>query len=417
MRLIRDSKGIRAIIWLPLHKSSLHHNLCHIWCYPSEGFCSPEDQILQSKYRSNNMKSTQQRLGCRRVEEPYNSWRKQYTIFKHFCGGIGSGTFWSFGASPNCSTAGAQPAVCSFHLWWACEGSTFLHIFYFMTFKIITLLLLLKFSGCLGICQVSKFVVYGLCLSSLCNISLEMKLHHSMTMSNNLWSSSMTWSHSGFPFVFCTSDLCLQLSGYMRAWQIAHRCESYELQRFPVLRRRIEEVVASFLRDGLAPAETMIGHLIEMEVLFYPYHRDFLDGQNVVWKNGLFWYVTAYCIEKMMLRWIFPLLRICCAAFVVQYKLCVCSIWIFSWCGWRVSIVKVSFCSVYDKYVSNHKSCLQMDYINTSHPGFLGGSKAVEAALQQQWGSKVSTSNITKAKVSAQYLCTSLSFWSLLFMW
>jgi dynamin 1-like protein len=50
-----------------------------------------------------------------------------------------------------------------------------------------------------------------------------------------------------------------------------------------------------------------------------------------------------------------------------------------------------------------------MDYINTSHPGFLGGSKAVEAALQQQWGSKVSTSNITKAKVSAQYLCTSLS--------
>ena len=48
--------------------------------------------------------------------------------------------------------------------------------------------------------------------------------------------------------------------------QISHRCESYELQRFPQLRRRIEEVVASFLREGLAPAETMIGHLIEMEV-------------------------------------------------------------------------------------------------------------------------------------------------------
>lgn len=121
-----------------------------------------------------------------------------------------------------------------------------------------------------------------------------------------------------FPFfVFCTSDLCLQLSGYMRAWQIAHRCESYELQRFPVLRRRIEEVVASFLRDGLAPAETMIGHLIEMEVLFYLYHWDFLDGQNVVRKNGVIWYVTAYCILKMMLRWIFHLIRICCAAFVV----------------------------------------------------------------------------------------------------
>lgn len=54
-----------------------------------------------------------------------------------------------------------------------------------------------------------------------------------------------------------------------------------------MLRRRIEEVVAGFLRDGLAPAETMIGHLIEMEVFFYPYHWDFLDGQNVVWKNGV----------------------------------------------------------------------------------------------------------------------------------
>lgn len=189
------------IIWLPLHKSSLRHNLCHIWCYPSEGLCSPEDQILQSKYRLNNMKSTQQSLGCRRVEEPYNSWREQYTILEHFCGAIGSGTFWSFGASPNCSTAGAQPAVCSFHLWWACEGSTFLHIFSFMTFKIITLLLPLQLRGCLRICQVSKFVAYGLCLSSLCNISLEMKLHHSMAMSNYLWSSSMTWSHSGISFL------------------------------------------------------------------------------------------------------------------------------------------------------------------------------------------------------------------------
>lgn len=48
--------------------------------------------------------------------------------------------------------------------------------------------------------------------------------------------------------------------------QISHRCETHELQRFPQLRRRIEEVVASFLREGLSPAETMIGHLIEMEV-------------------------------------------------------------------------------------------------------------------------------------------------------
>ncbi|KAH8950520.1 hypothetical protein BDL97_10G090300 [Sphagnum fallax] len=76
--------------------------------------------------------------------------------------------------------------------------------------------------------------------------------------------------------------------------KISHRCETYELQRFPLLRRRIEEVMANFLREGLAPAETMIGHLIEME----------------------------------------------------------------------------------------------MDYINTSHPNFVGGSRAVELAIQQQRGMK-----------------------------
>ena len=52
-------------------------------------------------------------------------------------------------------------------------------------------------------------------------------------------------------------------------FQIAHRCESNELRRFPILRKRVEEVVANFLRDGLIPAETMICHLIEMEVTFW----------------------------------------------------------------------------------------------------------------------------------------------------
>eukprot|EP00897_Mesotaenium_endlicherianum_P002309 jgi/Mesen1/2105/ME000151S01367 len=75
--------------------------------------------------------------------------------------------------------------------------------------------------------------------------------------------------------------------------KISHRCETYELARFPILKRRIEESVAGFLREGLAPAETMIGHIINME----------------------------------------------------------------------------------------------MDYINTSHPSFIGGARAVEAALQQQRGS------------------------------
>lgn len=39
-----------------------------------------------------------------------------------------------------------------------------------------------------------------------------------------------------------------------------------------------------------------------------------------------------------------------------------------------------------------------MDYINTSHPNFVGGSKAVEIALQQIKSSRISI-NISKQKV------------------
>lgn len=77
--------------------------------------------------------------------------------------------------------------------------------------------------------------------------------------------------------------------------KISHHCLVNELQRFPVLRKRMDEVIGNFLREGLEPSETMIGHIIEME----------------------------------------------------------------------------------------------MDYINTSHPNFIGGSKAVEIALQQIKSSKV----------------------------
>ena len=43
---------------------------------------------------------------------------------------------------------------------------------------------------------------------------------------------------------------------------------------------------------------------------------------------------------------------------------------------------------------------LQMDYINTSHPNFVGGSKAVEIALQQVKSSRVSLP-ISRQKVKA----------------
>ncbi|MCL7034211.1 hypothetical protein MKW94_030674 [Papaver nudicaule] len=78
--------------------------------------------------------------------------------------------------------------------------------------------------------------------------------------------------------------------------KMSHRCLLNELQRFPTLRKRMDEVIGNFLQEGLTPSETMIGHLIEME----------------------------------------------------------------------------------------------MDYINTSHPNFIGGSKAVESAMQQVKSSRVS---------------------------
>lgn len=47
---------------------------------------------------------------------------------------------------------------------------------------------------------------------------------------------------------------------------MSHHCLVNERQRFPVLRKRMDEVIGNFLRDGLQPSETMIGHIIEMEV-------------------------------------------------------------------------------------------------------------------------------------------------------
>lgn len=35
---------------------------------------------------------------------------------------------------------------------------------------------------------------------------------------------------------------------------------------------------------------------------------------------------------------------------------------------------------------------MQMDYINTSHPSFVGGNKAVEAAYQHFRGARISAS-------------------------
>ncbi|KAL8097383.1 dynamin-related protein 3B-like [Apium graveolens] len=86
--------------------------------------------------------------------------------------------------------------------------------------------------------------------------------------------------------------------------KMSHRCMVNELQRFPILRKRMDEVIGNFLREGLEPSETMIGHIVEME----------------------------------------------------------------------------------------------MDYINTSHPNFIGGSKAVELALQEMKSLRAAASTIARHK-------------------
>ncbi|KAK4438084.1 Dynamin-related protein 3A [Sesamum alatum] len=65
--------------------------------------------------------------------------------------------------------------------------------------------------------------------------------------------------------------------------KMSHRCMVNELQRFPVLRKRMDEVIGNFLREGLEPSETMIGHIIEMEMDYInTSHPNFLGGSKAV---------------------------------------------------------------------------------------------------------------------------------------
>ncbi|KAL6650730.1 hypothetical protein ACP70R_009655 [Stipagrostis hirtigluma subsp. patula] len=65
--------------------------------------------------------------------------------------------------------------------------------------------------------------------------------------------------------------------------KISHGCLTSELQKFPILRRRMGEVVSNFLRDGLRPSEMMITHIIEMEMDYInTSHPSFVGGSKVV---------------------------------------------------------------------------------------------------------------------------------------
>ncbi|PPR90701.1 hypothetical protein GOBAR_AA29990 [Gossypium barbadense] len=65
--------------------------------------------------------------------------------------------------------------------------------------------------------------------------------------------------------------------------KISHCCMMNELQRFPVLRKHMDQVVGNFLQEGLEPSETMIGHMIEMEMDYInTSHPNFIGGSKAV---------------------------------------------------------------------------------------------------------------------------------------
>ncbi|GFS43625.1 dynamin-related protein 3A [Actinidia rufa] len=65
--------------------------------------------------------------------------------------------------------------------------------------------------------------------------------------------------------------------------KMSHHCMVNELQRFPVLRKRMDEVIGNFLQEGLEPSETMIGHIIEMEMDYInTSHPNFIGGSKAV---------------------------------------------------------------------------------------------------------------------------------------
>ncbi|KAL9238495.1 hypothetical protein vseg_012909 [Gypsophila vaccaria] len=65
--------------------------------------------------------------------------------------------------------------------------------------------------------------------------------------------------------------------------KMSHRCLVNELQRFPILRKRMDDVINNFLREGLQPAEEMIGHIIEMEMDYInTSHHNFVGGAKAV---------------------------------------------------------------------------------------------------------------------------------------
>ncbi|KAJ8538780.1 hypothetical protein K7X08_030076 [Anisodus acutangulus] len=75
---------------------------------------------------------------------------------------------------------------------------------------------------------------------------------------------------------------CLQFV-YDELIKISRACETVEMRRFSELRRRLEDVTARFLRDGVKPAERMITNFIDLEMDYInSSHPDFIGGTKAV---------------------------------------------------------------------------------------------------------------------------------------
>ncbi|XP_028095620.1 dynamin-related protein 3A-like isoform X1 [Camellia sinensis] len=75
---------------------------------------------------------------------------------------------------------------------------------------------------------------------------------------------------------------CLQLV-YDELIKMSRACEAMEIRRFPLLRRRLDEVMGKFLRDSVKPAERMIGNIIEIEMAYInSSHPDFIGGKKAM---------------------------------------------------------------------------------------------------------------------------------------
>ncbi|KAK9698041.1 hypothetical protein RND81_08G078400 [Saponaria officinalis] len=60
-------------------------------------------------------------------------------------------------------------------------------------------------------------------------------------------------------------------------------CMVSELQRYPVLRRRVDEVLGRFLRHSFEPTEHLITALIEMEMDYInTFHPNFIGGSRAL---------------------------------------------------------------------------------------------------------------------------------------